>query len=131
MRERAEWLVRYRCYRKPEGSDGLDCVRHNLRVLRAANLPETRLIICSTEGDSMYPDIDRTAGREGRVLVGFVVDEEGRVGEVRVISGVSRTLDAEAVRVVKRMPRWKPGRHGGQTVSVFYVLPINFKLGRN
>lgn len=59
MRERAEWLVRYRCYRKPEGSDGLDCVRHNLRMLRAANLPETRLIICSTEGDSMYPDIDR------------------------------------------------------------------------
>ncbi len=79
----------------------------------------------------MYPDIDRTAGREGRVLVGFVVDEEGGVGEVRVISGVSRTLDAEAVRVVKRMPRWKPGRHGGQAVSVFYVLPINFKLGRN
>ena len=78
-----------------------------------------------------YPEIDRTAGREGRVLVGFVVDEEGRVGEVRVINGVSRTLDAEAVRVVKRMPRWKPGRHGGQAVAVFYVLPINFKLGRN
>lgn len=78
-----------------------------------------------------YPEIDRTAGREGRVLVGFVVDEEGRVGEVRVISGVSRSLDAEAVRVVKRMPKWKPGRHGGKVVSVFYVLPINFKLGRN
>ncbi|MHA6511523.1 transaldolase family protein [Tessaracoccus sp. Z1128] len=59
VRERAEWLVRYRRYREPEGSDGLDCVRHNLRVLRAANLPETRLIICSMEGDSMYPDIDR------------------------------------------------------------------------
>lgn len=78
-----------------------------------------------------YPEIDRTAGREGRVLVGFVVDKEGRVGEVRVISGVSRSLDAEAVRVVKRMPKWKPGRHGGKAVSVFYVLPINFKLGRN
>ncbi len=78
-----------------------------------------------------YPEIDRSARREGRVLVGFVVDEEGRVGEVRVISGVSRSLDAEAVRVVKRMPRWKPGRHGGRAVSVFYVLPINFKLGRN
>ncbi|MBV6403759.1 MAG: energy transducer TonB [Flavobacteriales bacterium] len=78
-----------------------------------------------------YPEIDRTAGREGRVLVGFVVDEEGRVGEVRVIGGVSRSLDAEAVRVVKRMPKWKPGRHGGKAVSVFYVLPISFKLGRN
>lgn len=59
VRQRAEWTVRYRRLREPEGADGLDCARHNLRVLRAANLPDTRLIICSMEGDSMYPDIDR------------------------------------------------------------------------
>lgn len=59
VRERAETTVGYRRLHEPEGADGLDCVRHNLRVLRAANLPDTRLIVCSMEGDSMYPDIDR------------------------------------------------------------------------
>jgi hypothetical protein len=55
----AERIVRYRHFDDPEGSDGLDSVRHALRVLRGANLPDTRLIICSMEGDLNYPDIDR------------------------------------------------------------------------
>ena len=52
----AERIVNYRRYR--HGFDGLDGVRHNLRLLRRANLPDTRLIICSMEGESMYPDLD-------------------------------------------------------------------------
>jgi hypothetical protein len=55
----AERIVAYRRFDEPEGSDGLDSVRHALRILRGANLPDTRLIICSMEGDVMYPDIDR------------------------------------------------------------------------
>jgi hypothetical protein len=55
----AERVVAYRRIREPEGADGLDHARHNLRVLRDANLPDTRLIICSMEGDRNYPDIDR------------------------------------------------------------------------
>jgi len=55
----AEQFVVYRQLRGPEGVDGLDAVRHNLRALRTANLPDTRLIICSMEGDQMYPEIDR------------------------------------------------------------------------
>jgi hypothetical protein len=55
----AERIVAYRRFDEPEGSDGLDAVRHALRVLRGANLPDTRLIICSMEGPDMYPDIDR------------------------------------------------------------------------
>ena len=54
----AENIVRYRKFESPEGSDGLDSVRHNLRLLRNVNLPDTRLIICSMEGESNYPDID-------------------------------------------------------------------------
>lgn len=54
----AERVVAYRRIREPEGADGLDHARHNLRVLRDANLPDTRLIICSMEGDRNYPDID-------------------------------------------------------------------------
>ncbi len=57
--ERAKLYEEYRQFTKPEGSDGLDSVRHNLRVLRQANLPDTRLIICSMEGDRNYPDIDK------------------------------------------------------------------------
>jgi hypothetical protein len=55
----AERVVAYRRIREPAGADGLDHARHNLRVLRDANLPETRLIVCSMEGDRNYPDIDR------------------------------------------------------------------------
>lgn len=55
----AERVVAYRRIREPEGADGLDHARHALRVLRDANLPDTRLIICSMEGDRNYPDIDR------------------------------------------------------------------------
>ena len=55
----AQDIVRYRQFDTEQGSDGLDGVRHNLRVLRGVNLPDTRLIICSMEGDYNYPDIDR------------------------------------------------------------------------
>ncbi len=57
--DKARNIVKYRQFHDPEGADGLDSVRHNLRALRNANLPDTRLIICSMEGDWNYPDIDR------------------------------------------------------------------------
>lgn len=56
---KARDILRYRNFHNEEGSDGLDSVRHNLRALRNANLPDTRLIICSMEGDWNYPDIDK------------------------------------------------------------------------
>ncbi len=71
----AERVVAYRRIREPEGADGLDHARHNLRVLRDANLPDTRLIICSMEGERNYPDIDRMltepdlADMAGRVVI--------------------------------------------------------------
>ncbi|MHB8188794.1 MAG: transaldolase family protein [Dermatophilaceae bacterium] len=58
-RRMAEHFVSYRKVRTREGADGLDSVRHNLRALRTANLPNTRLIVCSMEGDQMYPEIDQ------------------------------------------------------------------------
>lgn len=57
--EMARWLVKYRKIDEPEGADGLDGMRHNLRVLRNSNLPDTRLIVCSMEGPEMYPDLDK------------------------------------------------------------------------
>jgi hypothetical protein len=59
-----EQILAYRNYNNREGSDGLDSVRHNLRLLRNLNLPDTRLIICSMEGDTMYPQIDKLLTEE-------------------------------------------------------------------
>lgn len=65
---------------------------------------------------------------EGRVLVQFIVEKTGQIGEVKVARSVSEELDAEAVRVVKSMPNFTPGRQDGKAVAVWYTLPIMFKL---
>ena len=67
----------------------------------------------------------------GRVIVQFIIDETGQVGEVKVLRHVSEEIDAEAVRVVKTLPMFEPGRQDGEAVSVWYTLPINFKLQGN
>ncbi len=64
----------------------------------------------------------------GRVIVQFIIDETGQVGEVKVLRHVSEEIDAEAVRVVKTLPKFEPGRQDGEAVSVWYTLPISFKL---
>ena len=75
-----------------------------------------------------YPDIDITARREGRVTVGFIIRSDGSVSDVRILQGVSPTMDAEALRVVRKMIKWKPGRFNKREVDVRYALPIVFKL---
>lgn len=75
-----------------------------------------------------YPDIDVDARREGRVTVGFIIRSDGSVTDVRILQGISPTLDAEALRVVRRMIKWKPGRFNDREVDVRYALPIMFKL---
>jgi len=65
---------------------------------------------------------------QGRVVVQFVVDKEGTVKEPTILQGAYPSLDAEALRVVKLMPRWTPGYDKGQPVNVKYAVPIVFKL---
>lgn len=78
-----------------------------------------------------YPPEAAKNNIEGRVIVQFIIDETGQVGEVKVVRPVSDELDAEAVRVVKTLPKFEPGRQDGEAVSVWYTLPINFKLQGN
>ena len=66
---------------------------------------------------------------QGRVVVQFLIDPSGCVGEVKVVRSVSEELDAEAVRVVKTLPRFVPGRQFGKAVSAWYTLPVTFKIG--
>ena len=75
-----------------------------------------------------YPLIPFENGVQGEVLVQFVVDKEGNVEEVTVFKGVDPHLDAEALRVIKMMPKWKPGKHEGKEVNVKCTIPVGFRL---
>jgi TonB family protein len=74
-----------------------------------------------------YPIAAKEAGIEGKVMVSFTVDQNGKVNDVKIIRGVNPELDAEALRVVSMMPDWKPGTPG----KVSMTLPIQFKLAMN
>ena len=75
-----------------------------------------------------YPPEAAKNDIEGRVIVQFIIEKTGEVGEVKVVRPISEELDAEAVRVVKTLPKFEPGRQDGEAVSVWYTLPISFKL---
>ncbi|MEO9533104.1 MAG: energy transducer TonB [Crocinitomicaceae bacterium] len=75
-----------------------------------------------------YPETAVKQGEQGIVYVQFIVYKNGSLGDVKVIRGVSPTLDAEAIRVVKMMPNWVPGEQKGKKMNVRYTLPINFQL---
>jgi protein TonB len=75
-----------------------------------------------------YPQIARETGIQGRVFVGFVVEPDGSVSNVKVLRGIGGGCDEEAMRVVKSMPKWKPGKQRGKAVRVSYMLPVNFTL---
>ena len=75
-----------------------------------------------------YPESAKKNGTQGRVTVQFVIDKEGNVTEPKVIRSVDKELDAEAIRLVKSMPKWKPGMQKGEVVAVKYTMPVLFKL---
>jgi len=75
-----------------------------------------------------YPRIATENGVQGRVYINFVVDKDGGISNAKVVRGVDASLDAEAMRVVKAMPKWIPGKQNGETVRVSYTIPINFVL---
>ena len=75
-----------------------------------------------------YPLTSQENGVQGEVLVQFVVDKKGNVEEVTVFKGVDPHLDAEALRVIKMMPKWKPGKHEGKEVNVKCTIPVGFRL---
>lgn len=75
-----------------------------------------------------YPALAKESEIQGKVILRFVVKGNGEVGEVQILRGVDPLLDAEAIRVVKTLPKWNPGKQRGQPVSVWFSLPINFAL---
>ncbi len=75
-----------------------------------------------------YPVEAQKAGAQGRVILSFIVNKDGTISDVEVMRSVSKELDAEAVRVVQSMPKWKPGKQRGQAVDVRFSMPVTFRL---
>ena len=75
-----------------------------------------------------YPAMAKDNNIQGKVFVQFVVWKDGTIRDVKVVKGVHKSLDKEAMRVVKGMPKWKPGRQRGKAVSSRYTLPIRFRI---
>lgn len=75
-----------------------------------------------------YPVIAQENGIQGRVICQFVVNKDGSIVDIEVVRSVDPSLDKEAIRVIKSMPKWSPGKQRGKPVRVKYTLPVNFKL---
>ena len=75
-----------------------------------------------------YPAICRDNNIQGRVIVSFVVNKDGKIVDPEVVKGVNPSLDKEALRVISTMPNWKPGYQRGKPVRVKYSVPVNFRL---
>lgn len=75
-----------------------------------------------------YPESAKKAGKQGRVIVQFVVCKDGSITNVSTLRDIDPALDAEAIRVISAMPKWKPGRQKGKEVDVKYTVPVMFRL---
>ena len=75
-----------------------------------------------------YPKEAYEKGIQGRVLVSFIIENDGSITNAKVVKNVSDELDAEAIRVIESMPKWKPGKQNGKVVRVKYTIPVTFRL---
>ena len=75
-----------------------------------------------------YPADAEKQKVQGKVMVSFIVETDGSISDVKVMKNVFPSLDAEAIRVVKAMPRWTPGKQKGKVVRVHFSLPITYRL---
>ena len=75
-----------------------------------------------------YPTMAQQNKEQGKVLVQIVIGKDGNVSNIKILEGASAWLDAEAIRVVRGMPKWEPGKQNGQAVAVEYTFPITFRL---
>jgi protein TonB len=79
----------------------------------------------------VYPTLAQESGIQGTVFISFVVSKTGKISNVKVLRGIGGGCDEEAVRVVKEMPNWIPGRQNGQAVPVQFQIPVKFQLNMN
>ena len=88
----------------------------------------TRAMLDFIEKNIRYPEVARKNGIQGRVIVGVVIDKDGSVTNLTVLRSIDPYLDKEALRVIKLMPKWKPGTQEGKALKVKYTIPVSFRL---
>ena len=75
-----------------------------------------------------YPELAQQNNVQGKVIVKFTVEKDGSITNPTVVRGVDKELDKEAIRVVRKMPKWSPGKNNGAAVRSYFTLPVTFKL---
>ncbi|MCK4661782.1 MAG: energy transducer TonB [Bacteroidales bacterium] len=75
-----------------------------------------------------YPETAKENGISGNVFVEFLIDKKGKVKDAKILRGVEPSLDKEALRVIKNLPKWKPGKQRGELVDVLFTIPVKFEL---
>ena len=88
----------------------------------------TEALLTYLKDNLEYPENCKKNNIQGRVIITFVVEKDGSVADAEIVRSVNEELDAEALRVIKAMPKWKPGKQKGKTVRVKYTVPVNFKI---
>jgi len=80
-------------------------------------------------GDSVkYPEAAKSKGTQGKVIVQFVIDPDGKAGSAKILKGADPLLDAEAMNVIQKLPKFEPGYKDGKAVHVSFIVPIQFRL---
>jgi protein TonB len=76
----------------------------------------------------VYPKEAKEKGIKGTVYLKFIVEKDGSISDVEVVRGIGGGCDEEAIRIIKMMPKWKPGNQGGESVAVKFTIPVKFIL---
>lgn len=98
-------------------------------VEKMPNFPGGQLALMKyLQKNLKYPRVAQENGIQGRVYVNFVVGKKGEISKIKIVKGVDKSLDQEAMRVVQNMPQWEPGEQMGKAVNVSCNVPINFNL---
>ena len=98
-------------------------------VEQQAEFPGGQIALMKWLRDNMrYPETAQQNDVQGKVIVKFVVEKDGSIGNATIAKGVDKDLDREAIRVVKKMPKWQPGKNNGVAVRSYFTLPVTFKL---
>jgi len=98
-------------------------------VEQQAEIPGGMAALMKWLGNNIrYPEAAQQNDIQGKVIVKFVVEKDGSIGAATILKGVDKDLDREALRVVKKMPKWQPGKNNGVAVRSYFNLPVTFKL---
>ncbi|MFN5885970.1 MAG: energy transducer TonB, partial [Bacteroidota bacterium] len=115
-----------------ESGDGLTGEEATEIVTFAEQMPEfpggQEAMMAFLSKNIQYPPMARENGIEGRVVLQFVVDKDGKISNIEIVKKLGWGLEEEATRVVKTMPAWKPAKQNGKPVVLRMILPIVFKL---